>query len=403
MALDFPSSPTNGQQYSGAGGVVWTWDGVKWLAGAGAGAGNVINVGSPANGQWAQWTDATHIQGVATASMPFVQKAGDTMSGGLTVSTTGSPIVINETSTGASGGNLQYSRSGSVRWQVRGLHTAEPGGGANSGSDYAIFPFKDDGTWTTFTSLTISRLTGLITVQGDPTAATGVATKQYVDARGFSTGDAKLTLKTVADAGWVMMLDQTIGSSASAAANNGPEFQALFILLFNNINDTNAPILTSAGGATTRAAQGTAAAAWAANCRMTLTKQLGRSLAVGGNGAGLTARSLGQNLGAETHTLATAELAVHAHGISDPTHIHGLGDPTHGHGYQQTMMAGISQYAIDSGAYLAIGFATLGTTASATGVYMAGIGTGITISNAGSGSPHNNMQPTSFWNVMIKL
>lgn len=32
MPFDFPASPTNGQQVTGANGVVWIWDGVKWVA-----------------------------------------------------------------------------------------------------------------------------------------------------------------------------------------------------------------------------------------------------------------------------------------------------------------------------------------------------------------------------------
>ena len=32
MALDFPSSPTTGQTFAGPNGVVWTWDGVKWVS-----------------------------------------------------------------------------------------------------------------------------------------------------------------------------------------------------------------------------------------------------------------------------------------------------------------------------------------------------------------------------------
>lgn len=39
-AIQFPSNPTNGQQYSAPNGVVYTWDGVKWL---GAVVGNTIN------------------------------------------------------------------------------------------------------------------------------------------------------------------------------------------------------------------------------------------------------------------------------------------------------------------------------------------------------------------------
>src|SRR4029077_6003517 len=35
MALDFPASPTNGQTYTGPGGVIWVWDGSKWVNGTG--------------------------------------------------------------------------------------------------------------------------------------------------------------------------------------------------------------------------------------------------------------------------------------------------------------------------------------------------------------------------------
>ena len=35
MVIDFPTSPTSGQQYT-AGAVTWTWDGVKWTAYPGA-------------------------------------------------------------------------------------------------------------------------------------------------------------------------------------------------------------------------------------------------------------------------------------------------------------------------------------------------------------------------------
>jgi hypothetical protein len=32
MALDFPNSPTTGQNFSGPLGVVWQWDAAKWIA-----------------------------------------------------------------------------------------------------------------------------------------------------------------------------------------------------------------------------------------------------------------------------------------------------------------------------------------------------------------------------------
>jgi hypothetical protein len=151
-----------------------------------------------------------------------------------------------------------------------------------------------------------------ITGMADPTITTDAATKNYVDAlvaSFFSTGDVKLTLKTVADTGWLMCDDQTIGSATSGASHQSINNQALFTLLFNNISDTYAPIYTSGGVATTRAAQGSVGAAWAANCQMRLTQLLGRALGISGAGAlGLTARTLGQFLGNETVTLVSANL-----------------------------------------------------------------------------------------------
>jgi hypothetical protein len=120
-----------------------------------------------------------------------------------------------------------------------------------------------------------------------------------------TTGDGKITLKTTADAGWILCDDGTFGSATSGSSNRAiADTRSLFTLFFNNLTDAVAPILTSSGGATTRAGQGSAAAGWAANCRMTLTKQLGRSIAIAGAGSGLTSRALGSTVGNETSTLA---------------------------------------------------------------------------------------------------
>ena len=141
----------------------------------------------------------------------------------------------------------------------------------------------------------------------------------------WTTGDVKLTFKTTADPGWLMMNDQTIGDAASGATYANNAAQALFALFYNNCADADVPVQTSTGGATTRSSLGTAAAAWAAHARLVLPKALGRELAVAGAGSGLTARPLGSNTGVESRAQALAEMPSHSHS-SGGTYPWGLTD-----------------------------------------------------------------------------
>jgi len=172
----------------------------------------------------------------------------------------------------------------------------------------------------------------------------------------WSTGDVKLTFKTAADTGWVLMNDGSIGSAASGATTraNG-DTVALYMLLWDNVINTWAPVSGGRGA--------NAAADFAANKTLTLPKTLGRALATSGAGSGLTSRALGQNLGAETHVLTIAEM------------------PSHNHSYTGAVFDGVAA-ADTAGA----------NTAQAQ-----------TTGNQGGGGAHNNMQPSSFFNVMIKL
>jgi hypothetical protein len=180
---------------------------------------------------------------------------------------------------------------------------------------------------------------------------------------GFSTGDVKLTLKNVADSGWIMANDGTIGSASSGAGFAHADAEDLYLLIWNNVSNTYAAVSGGRGAS--------AAADWAANKAMALTKMLGRALAVSGSGAGLTARTLGQTTGTETHVLSTAEMPSHTHS-----------------GYYEDVTPTNAGYTV--GAELAVQTVTGVPASTATG-------------SAGSGNAHANMQPTSFLNVMIKL
>jgi hypothetical protein len=136
----------------------------------------------------------------------------------------------------------------------------------------------------------------------------------------FTTGDAKLTFKATADSGWVMMDDGTIGSAGSGATTRAnADTESLYSLLWTNISNTY-PAVSGGRGAS-------AAADFAANKTLALSKVLGRSLLVGGAGSGLTSRALGETGGAETVTLDTTMIPSHnhtqdAHNHSQNAHSH---------------------------------------------------------------------------------
>ena len=89
--------------------------------------------------------------------------------------------------------------------------------------------------------------------------------------------------------------------------------------------------------------------------------------------------TVGAVVGAKTHALIEAELAVHDHGVTDPGHSHTV---TGGGGG-----AGVNGVGAHNDGAFAV-------TSSAT--------TGISIQNAGSGTAHNNIQPSLVTNKIIK-
>ena len=198
------------------------------------------------------------------------------------------------------------------------------------------------------------------------------------------TGDAVLTIDDTAPTGWIMMNDGTIGSASSGATTRAnADCENLYKLLWAKVTNDWAPVTGGRGDS--------ANADWTANKPIALTKQLGRVLGIAGAGSGLTSRALGSYLGAETHALTEAEGPVHDHAASDAGHTHGK--PTNTDGF----------FAYDTTSAIAA-FSTGGASYQFTSPTETGSGNAdITVENAGSGDPHNNMQPTAFWNIRIKL
>lgn len=212
----------------------------------------------------------------------------------------------------------------------------------------------------------------------------GKMISDIVGVQQFTTGDIKFTLKTAADAGWIMCNDGTIGNAASSATTRAnADTEALFALLWNNVSDTYAPVSSGRGAS--------AAADFAANKTITLTRTMGRALAVAGGGSGLTARIIGQYLGEESHALSSGELAAHNHTVSvtDPGHAHTYNLVPDGSGGGVTTPAPYQSSSAGSTFSYNTSTQTTGVTA--------------TTANTGSGTAHNIMQPTAFLNAMIKL
>lgn len=171
------------------------------------------------------------------------------------------------------------------------------------------------------------------------------------------TGDIKTSLLSSAPNGWVAMNDGSIGNVSSGATNraNKDTFQ-LYKTIWDGVLDAWAPVSTGRGA--------TAQADFIAGKTLTLPRSLGRALAGAGSGSGLTARVLGEYTGEETHTLTIPEMPAHTH----------------------TVASGPTPNIVPSGGSHPQGDTNL-----------------VTSSSTGGGGAHNNMEPTSFFNVFIKL
>lgn len=213
---------------------------------------------------------------------------------------------------------------------------------------------------------------------------------------GWTTGDVKLTYKRTADSGWVLLNDGSIGNASSGATTRAnADTYDLFKLMWDIplcTVQTFAGVNTSKGSSATKD--------WAANKRLVLPKVLGRALGVAGTGEGLTSRSLGETVGNESVKLSIENIPSHSH-------------------------AGVQAYTADFG-YKGDAFGLAwGSPAGSPGVSKAVYfdhkaswlsrkdydfsvitdknGKRISNTNTSKGNSFDNLQPTSFLNVMMKL
>jgi len=136
MAIDFPASPTVGQEHV-SGGMTYVYNGTGWT-----------------------------VKGGSTTD--FVLKAGDTMSGDLTIAKD-APTVVLARATAGNIAMLQSTVAGKARWAVY-MSNAGAETGSNSGSDFAIRSYDDAGTIVTPAPLSIVRSTGQVLLNGVPAA-----------------------------------------------------------------------------------------------------------------------------------------------------------------------------------------------------------------------------------------
>lgn len=192
---------------------------------------------------------------------------------------------------------------------------------------------------------------------------------------GFVTGDGKEHWGANLQAGWVWADGKTIGNTASNATNRAnPDTESLFKYFWASYPAF--PIYNSSGSVVSRGAS--ADADWASNRAIPVIDKRGRVSAgkdnMGGTSAGrlsgqtggVNGNVLGNAGGTETHSLNGNENGPHSHGYN-----YSYWNPPEG-GIQGGQGGGV-------------------TFSSST------------TSSSGSGSPHNNVQPTIICNYVVKL
>ena len=167
---------------------------------------------------------------IAEVDTEKVAKAGDTMTGDLIIDKISPLIKLNKKLSGQQA-RIDTTMNDLLRWSF----TFSSGGaesGGNAGSDWNLKRYDDAGV-VLGTPLLITRSTGLVTLSGDPTAALGAATKQYVDGKAIPPGTIMLFWQATAPGGWTQVVTQNdkalrVVSGAGGGAGGLNSFSSVF-------------------------------------------------------------------------------------------------------------------------------------------------------------------------------
>lgn len=250
----------------------------------------------------------------------------------------------------------------------------------------------------------------------------------------FLTGDTIETYDATLPSGWLWLDGKTIGSASSGATGRAnADTSSLFTVLWNSIPNAALPIQDSAGTPSTRGVS--AAADFSANKRLPVPDRRGRIAAAADNLGGTAANRLTGNTaqgvdgsglgnfgGEQSHALISTENGTHTHGssgLSGGSHSHtfstttdSAGAHTHDVVYSQFGNAQstlpLPQYTIQITSHS--NDSTIPTNSAGVHTHTLSGTTGNTtpaISGStdasGSGTTHNNVQPTIIANFRIKL
>lgn len=215
--------------------------------------------------------------------------------------------------------------------------------------------------------------TGAITLGG------GLSISGTVLSDSWSTGDIKWTVKTSPDTGWIIPTNSgTIGNASSGGTvRANADTSALFQLFWNTCSNTICPVSGGRGGS--------AASDFASNKTITLPNMPSRTVGIAGTGDATT-RAVGATAGSETTSLVTSNLPAYTPAGTVSTTLNSIGSNqlvytaggtnTPGGGSNETISGGIN--------------AAFTSTFSGS-------------AQGGTSSPFSVIQPTVYFNVMIKL